>query len=225
MKNTPLDLTLFSKAHFAMNNTEESSQDPTPFFFHATSSPSFPPPQDAPKGTHFTETSNKVAPLTDLSSLYKPYHPAESSSTSTSEGTPTFHAYDDPFMSMFVDPTTHHEAEFETPETPINANRRRRRSTTKGKAACKESTPTSSPRSEDAESDSDPFAILKRRRNTEASARFRVKKKMREQALRRTADETTLRSQQLQHRVNELEKEIKWLRELIVEKKKKDDRH
>ncbi|ORZ25727.1 hypothetical protein BCR42DRAFT_286415, partial [Absidia repens] len=55
----------------------------------------------------------------------------------------------------------------------------------------------------------------KRRRNTEASARFRVKKKMREQALRRTADEMTLRSQHLQQRVSELEKEIKWLRELI----------
>jgi hypothetical protein len=38
-----------------------------------------------------------------------------------------------------------------------------------------------------------------------------MKKKMREQALCHTADETTL--QQLQHRVNDLEKEMKWLRE------------
>ncbi|KAI9299709.1 hypothetical protein BJ944DRAFT_136510, partial [Cunninghamella echinulata] len=56
----------------------------------------------------------------------------------------------------------------------------------------------------------------KRKRNTEASARFRVKKKIREQALRRTADEMTLRAQQLEQRVYELEREIKWLRALIV---------
>lgn len=155
--------------------------------------------------------------LEEVTSLY---HPTESSSsTSTSEYTtpPTYHPYDDPFMSMFVDPTSSNndEPECESSQTPINANRRR---STKGKATRKD--PSSDP-----ESDSDPFAILKRRRNTEASARFRVKKKMREQVLRRTADETTLRSQQLQHRVNELEKEIKWLRELIVEKKKKEDHH
>ncbi|KAI8089549.1 uncharacterized protein BX664DRAFT_349934 [Halteromyces radiatus] len=59
----------------------------------------------------------------------------------------------------------------------------------------------------------------KRRRNTEASARFRIKKKLREQALRRTAEEMTQHAQQLQTRVHELEREVKWLRELIVEKK------
>ncbi|KAI8074536.1 hypothetical protein BC940DRAFT_215851, partial [Gongronella butleri] len=56
----------------------------------------------------------------------------------------------------------------------------------------------------------------KRRRNTEASARFRVKKKMREQALRRDAEEMTMRAEHLEQRVRDLEKEIKWLRALII---------
>jgi hypothetical protein len=58
----------------------------------------------------------------------------------------------------------------------------------------------------------------KRRRNTAASARFRIKKKMKEQALEHTAREMTEKVQQLQERVKELELENKWLRELIVEK-------
>ncbi|RIA84750.1 hypothetical protein C1645_677644, partial [Glomus cerebriforme] len=58
----------------------------------------------------------------------------------------------------------------------------------------------------------------KRRRNTAASARFRVKKKMREQALERTAREMTAKAEMFEGRVRELEMEIKWLRSLIVEK-------
>ncbi|KAF9421799.1 hypothetical protein BGZ94_008738 [Podila epigama] len=58
----------------------------------------------------------------------------------------------------------------------------------------------------------------KRRRNTAASARFRQKKKMREQALEQTAREQTLRAEALEARVKELEMEVRWLRGLIVEK-------
>ncbi|KAF9978627.1 hypothetical protein BGZ73_001279 [Actinomortierella ambigua] len=58
----------------------------------------------------------------------------------------------------------------------------------------------------------------KRRRNTAASARFRQKKRLREQALERTAKEMTLKSETLEARVKELEMEIKWLRGLIIEK-------
>ncbi|KAF9571531.1 hypothetical protein EC968_000425 [Mortierella alpina] len=58
----------------------------------------------------------------------------------------------------------------------------------------------------------------KRRRNTAASARFRYKKKLREQALEQTAKEQTLRAETLAARVKELEMEVKWLRGLIVEK-------
>lgn len=59
----------------------------------------------------------------------------------------------------------------------------------------------------------------KRRRNTAASARFRVKKKMREQALQQTANEMTEKAKAFESRVHELEREVKWLKALIVEKK------
>jgi len=58
----------------------------------------------------------------------------------------------------------------------------------------------------------------KRRRNTAASARFRVKKKQREQALEKTAKEMTDKANNLEKRVHELELENKWLKGLITEK-------
>ncbi|RCH80770.1 hypothetical protein CU098_008260, partial [Rhizopus stolonifer] len=48
----------------------------------------------------------------------------------------------------------------------------------------------------------------KRRRNTAASARFRVKKKLREQALQQTADEMTQKAKAFETRVHELEQEV-----------------
>lgn len=59
----------------------------------------------------------------------------------------------------------------------------------------------------------------RRRRNTEASARFRVKKKVREQALERTAAEMTEKVRGLEERVRQLERENGWLRGLIVERR------
>jgi len=58
----------------------------------------------------------------------------------------------------------------------------------------------------------------KRRRNTAASARFRVKKKQREQALEKTAKEMTEKAAGLEKRVQELEMENRWLKGLITEK-------
>lgn len=58
----------------------------------------------------------------------------------------------------------------------------------------------------------------KRRRNTAASARFRVKKKMREQAMEESVREMSLKSDHLQNRVESLESEIKFLRSLLLEK-------
>lgn len=60
----------------------------------------------------------------------------------------------------------------------------------------------------------------KRRRNTAASARFRARKKLREQAMERTVKEMTEKSQRLESRVEALEREIKWLRKLLIEKNK-----
>jgi hypothetical protein len=58
----------------------------------------------------------------------------------------------------------------------------------------------------------------KRRRNTAASARFRVKKKQREQALEKSAKDMSDKVQLLEARVNQLEMENKWLKGLITEK-------
>lgn len=62
----------------------------------------------------------------------------------------------------------------------------------------------------------------KRRRNTAASARFRVKKKQREQQLEKTAKEMTEKVTKLEQRVNELEMENRWLKGLITDKNEGD---
>lgn len=58
----------------------------------------------------------------------------------------------------------------------------------------------------------------KRRRNTAASARFRVKKKQREQALERAVHEATEVKTALETRVTQLEMENRWLKNLLTEK-------
>lgn len=58
----------------------------------------------------------------------------------------------------------------------------------------------------------------KRRRNTAASARFRAKKKLREQAMEQAVKEMTEKSEKLEGRVKDLEQEIKWLRSLLIDK-------
>jgi hypothetical protein len=58
----------------------------------------------------------------------------------------------------------------------------------------------------------------KRRRNTAASARFRVKKKQREQALEKLSKEMRDKVSALEGRINQLETENKWLKNLITEK-------
>ena len=58
----------------------------------------------------------------------------------------------------------------------------------------------------------------KRRRNTAASARFRVKKKARERALEKSQKELSEKVVTLESRIQTLETENKWLRELVMEK-------
>lgn len=58
----------------------------------------------------------------------------------------------------------------------------------------------------------------KRRRNTAASARFRVKKKQREQALEKSAKEMNDKVAALENRIQQLETENKWLKNLVMEK-------
>ncbi|KAM0715316.1 hypothetical protein Q7P37_008814 [Cladosporium fusiforme] len=58
----------------------------------------------------------------------------------------------------------------------------------------------------------------KRRRNTAASARFRVKKKQREAELEKKSKEMTDKLTSLENKVHQLEMENKWLKGLITEK-------
>jgi len=59
----------------------------------------------------------------------------------------------------------------------------------------------------------------KRRRNTLASARFRAKKKLREQALEKDHKEMSAKIEKMENRIKELELENKWLRGLVVQNK------
>lgn len=63
----------------------------------------------------------------------------------------------------------------------------------------------------------------KRRRNTAASARFRIKKKQREQALEQSAKQMSDKMAAFEARINQLETENKWLKNLITEKNEKKD--
>ncbi|CAK7263898.1 hypothetical protein SEPCBS57363_000802 [Sporothrix epigloea] len=58
----------------------------------------------------------------------------------------------------------------------------------------------------------------KRRRNTAASARFRIKKKQREQALEKSAKEMNDKMHALDTRIQQLETENKWLKSIVLEK-------
>lgn len=58
----------------------------------------------------------------------------------------------------------------------------------------------------------------KRRRNTAASARFRIKKKQREQALEKQTKEMADKVAMLEGKVSQLEQENSWLKGLITEK-------
>ena len=64
----------------------------------------------------------------------------------------------------------------------------------------------------------------KRRRNTAASARFRIKKKQREQALEKSAKEMNEKVAALENRIQQLETENKWLKNLIMEKNEKAEK-
>lgn len=58
----------------------------------------------------------------------------------------------------------------------------------------------------------------KRRRNTAASARFRVKKKQREAALEKSAKELNDKMSALESKITQLETENQWLKKLLLEK-------
>lgn len=63
----------------------------------------------------------------------------------------------------------------------------------------------------------------KRRRNTAASARFRIKKKLREQEMERNTRQMQARIDELESKLKQLEMENRWLKNLVVERNEKRD--
>lgn len=63
----------------------------------------------------------------------------------------------------------------------------------------------------------------KRRRNTAASARFRIKKKLREQEMERTQRELQEKVESLETKIKQLQMENRWLKNLVVEKNEARD--
>ena len=58
----------------------------------------------------------------------------------------------------------------------------------------------------------------KRRRNTAASARFRVKKKLKEQAMEQRVKDVDAENAAMKAKINQLQMENKWLKNLVIEK-------
>ena len=81
---------------------------------------------------------------------------------------------------------------------------------------------TSSVTPGDSDDDDGSGSDEKRRRNSAASARFRLKKKLREQRMEQTAKLLTDQTTFLQRRVNALEAEVAYLRELLVLRRDRD---
>lgn len=115
-----------------------------------------------------------------------------------------------PSVSTYAGTTSPPVFAFPTPATPSSGNQ---------KNGPPLNTPTTNPSSPTSPTTSH-FAAEedKRRRNTAASARFRVKKKQREQALERTAKELGDKAKELEKRVTQLETENEWLRGLVVDR-------
>lgn len=88
--------------------------------------------------------------------------------------------------------------------------------------ASRAATPSGSHDNEDGSDDEGEGVDDRRRRNTAASARFRRKKKEREQHLEFIAKEMTSRAEALQRRVLTLEAEVAYLKDLLTMKRQRE---
>lgn len=203
------DLNLFTNTQFFDFDMNETVPNvPGDIAFSATNNPK---PQESPEGINFVERECR-----HLSS-----HSTQYPSTNLALAAPTFH------MPDFSSYAQHHRMSSQgLPPSPPNglasyplAPQQPAFSHTPVAGEKRKATLASIASPADFEDGSRGAAEEdKRRRNTAASARFRVKKKQREQALEKTAKEMTDRVQVLEARVGQLEMENKWLKGLITEK-------
>ncbi|KIJ68640.1 hypothetical protein HYDPIDRAFT_106870 [Hydnomerulius pinastri MD-312] len=78
--------------------------------------------------------------------------------------------------------------------------------------------PSNVPQEEDADQSEDGISVTedKRRRNTAASARFRIKKKQKTLNLERTVSDLTGRTEELEREAADLRRENGWLKEIVL---------
>ncbi|KAG2156455.1 uncharacterized protein EDB93DRAFT_1247164 [Suillus bovinus] len=83
------------------------------------------------------------------------------------------------------------------------------------------SSSTASPDASDNADEAAAIAEDKRRRNTSASARFRIKKKQKTLNLERTVTDLTGRTEELEREASELRRENSWLKEIVLLKSRR----
>ncbi|KAG6889379.1 hypothetical protein C0995_001444 [Termitomyces sp. Mi166 len=104
----------------------------------------------------------------------------------------------------------------QNPNPPERPDRQSRRSSTNAAASVSASASISEPDSIQTELEGVTISDEKRRRNTEASARFRIKKKQRTLNLERTVSDLTGRIEDLEREAADLRRENGWLKEIVI---------
>ncbi|KAF7975748.1 hypothetical protein HWV62_8531 [Athelia sp. TMB] len=134
---------------------------------------------------------------------------------------PVQQQYSPPTMQMPYGTSSHHQLPHIATMTPTtsssssNPSTRTSAPTSRGGTAVSEG--VSSPEQADQGSD-EPASVTedKRRRNTVASARFRIKKKQRSINLERSVSDLTGRAEELEREATELRRENGWLKEIVM---------
>ncbi|TFK41296.1 hypothetical protein BDQ12DRAFT_679220 [Crucibulum laeve] len=165
-------------------------------FFHHNNSMAPPPPQLPPLSSldfpwHQLPPHQQAGP--------SHYDPHQASSSSSMPGLPYI-------------PDTHYGSLSNLGESSRGNSRR----SVQPPPAQLPSTAASSPEVEQTEAERNASAEEKRRRNTAASARFRIKKKQRTTNLERTVSDLTSRADELEREVSDLRRENGWLKEIVM---------
>ncbi|KAJ7770836.1 hypothetical protein DFH07DRAFT_805428 [Mycena maculata] len=175
------------------------------------SSNMFPPPLDTPYSTasHQRQTPNSPSEYHSGPSNQRPFvSPPNLTSTSYSpqlaypffRGGPGPGALPPPYGQSY------------NPPSPVESTRGRSRAP----PSTQQAGPSTSSGSPDADPDDNDEYDDKRRRNTAASARFRIKKKQRTLDLERSVSDLTGRAEELEREAADLRRENGWLKEIVM---------
>ncbi|KAJ7693670.1 hypothetical protein B0H17DRAFT_1059449 [Mycena rosella] len=166
---------------------------------HLANSNMYPPPHNP----SYPGAPQRQAPNLDFNpgpSNQRPFVSTGNPAPSSYSPYPLFHG---------APPSPSHDRSFSAP-SPTEATGGRSRAPRAPQAG-----PSTSTTSPDAEEDTDEYED-KRRRNTAASARFRIKKKQRTLDLERSVSDLTGRAEDLEREASDLRRENGWLKEIIM---------